>query len=141
MAEAKAGDTVRVHYVGTLADGREFDSSQGRDPLEFTLGAGQVVPGFDRGVTGMEPGERRTLQIAAADAYGPRREEMVMQVPRDRVPPDLDPQVGQQLQMTAGDNVIMVTVTDVSDDALTLDANHRLAGEDLTFEVRLVEIV
>lgn len=132
---------MRVHYTGTLEDGRVFDSSQGREPLEFTVGSGQVIPGFDQGVAGMQPGEQRTLEIDSGSAYGARRDDLVLRVPREQVPPDIEPQVGQQLQMSTGENTFVVTVTEVAGDALTLDANHPLAGEDLRFQVELVDIV
>jgi len=141
MAEAKSGDTVRVHYTGTLGGGRVFDSSQGRDPLEFTLGAGQVIPGFDEAVTGMEPGQEKSVTIPVDEAYGQRRPELVGTVPRQQFPPEIEPAVGQQLQMSQGGQVFVVTVTGVTDGEVTLDANHPLAGEDLTFQLELVEIV
>jgi len=141
MAEAKAGDTVRVHYTGTLGDGSEFDSSRGREPLEFTVGEGQVIPGFDEAVTGMQPGEEKRVTIPADEAYGQRRPEMVGSIRREQFPPGIRPAVGQQLQMSQQGHTFVVTVTGVSDDEVTLDANHPLAGEDLTFQLELVEIV
>lgn len=140
MQQAKQGDTVRVHYTGRLGDGSEFDSSRGREPLEFEVGGGQVIAGFDEAVGGMSVGESKTVTIPAAEAYGARREEMVLTVGRDQFPPDLDPEVGQQLQMAQGNQVAIVTVTDVAEDAVTLDANHPLAGQDLTFDLELVSI-
>lgn len=140
MAEAKAGDTVRVHYTGTLDDGTVFDSSEGREPLEFTLGTGQVIAGFDRGVTGMQPGDERTVVIPAADAYGEPREELVLQVPRSQFPDGVIPEVGLKLQMSDGQNTFVVTVTEVRDDVVLLDANHDLAGKQLTFRLTLVDI-
>ena len=142
MAQATTGDTVRVHYTGTLHDGTTFDSSEGREPLEFTVGGGQVIPGFEQAVEGMEPGDTKTVEIPADDAYGPKREEMMLQVSPDQFPEGVDPELGQQLQLSQpdGQNVV-VRVTDVQDDAVTLDANHPLAGEDLTFEITLDEIV
>ncbi|HEV2148204.1 MAG TPA: peptidylprolyl isomerase [Longimicrobiaceae bacterium] len=141
MAQAKSGDTVRVHYTGRLDDGTVFDSSQGREPLEFTLGAQQVIPGFEQAVDGLSPGEERTVEIPADRAYGPRRDEMMLTVGRDQFPPEVQPEVGQQLQMSQGEQVAVVTVAEVSDTDVTLDANHPLAGKDLTFDVRLVDIV
>ena len=139
---ATNGDTVRVHYTGTLDDGTQFDSSEGREPLEFTLGSGQVIPGFDAGVTGMEPGDTKTIQIPADEAYGPRRDEMMLSVSPDQFPEGMDPQVGQQLQLQQPDGqAVVVRVAEVTDDGVTLDANHPLAGEDLTFELTLDEIV
>ncbi len=141
MAQAKSGDIVRIHYTGTLTDGSQFDSSAGREPLEFTLGDGMVIPGFDTAVDGMSIGESKTFEIPADQAYGERRNEMVMTVSRDEFPAHIDPEAGQQLQMQQGEQVFVVTVTEVSEDAIVLDANHPLAGEDLTFTVELVEIV
>lgn len=139
---ASSGDTVRVHYTGTLTDGTRFDSSEGREPLEFTLGQGQVIPGFDAGVKGMEPGDTKTIQIPAEEAYGPRREEMVLQVSPDQFPEEMSPAVGQQLQLQQPDGqAVVVRVAEVSDEGVTLDANHPLAGEDLNFELTLDEIV
>ena len=141
MGKARKGDTVRVHYTGKLDDQEVFDSSEGRDPLEFTLGSGQVIPGFDQAVEGMEIGEERSVTIPADEAYGQRRDNMTATVPRDQFPPGVDPEVGQQLQMNADGQAIPVRVTEVSAEAVTLDANHPLAGQDLTFELELVEIV
>jgi peptidylprolyl isomerase len=142
MAQAKQGDTVRVHYTGKLDDGTVFDSSQGRDPLEFTLGVGQVIPGFEEPVFGMEPGDSKTVNIPAEKAYGPYHKEMVMHVERDEMPPDLNPAVGDQLQMRGSDSgTVVVTVTQVTDTCLTLDANHPLAGQNLNFDIELAEIV
>jgi peptidylprolyl isomerase len=141
MARAQDGDTVRVHYTGRLEDEQVFDSSEGRDPLEFTLGSGQVIPGFEQAVAGMQLGEAKTITIPAEEAYGPHRAEMVLDVGREHFPAEIDPQPGQQLQMSQDNQVFLVTVTDVSDDAVRLDANHPLAGQDLTFELQLVEIV
>lgn len=140
MVSAKAGDRVRVHYTGTLADGSVFDSSAGRDPLEFTVGSGQVIPGFDEAVSGMKPGEEQTVTIPAVEAYGARREELVIEVERQRLPDDLEPEVGQQLQLSQEGQSFVVRVTDVSEGSVTLDANHPLAGEDLTFQLQLVDI-
>ena len=138
--KAAKGDTVRVHYRGTLADGAEFDSSRGRDPIEFTIGGGRVIPGFDDAVTGMRVGEARTVTIPADRAYGARREDMVLAVPRSQFPPHITPEVGQQLQLQAGNDVYVVRVREVTDDRVVLDGNHPLAGEELTFAVELVEI-
>lgn len=140
MAEAKAGDTVRVHYTGTRDDGSVFDSSEGREPLEFTVGAGQVIAGFDDAITGMQPGEEKKVTIPSDQAYGDRRDDLVLVVDRGQFPEGLDPQPGQQLQVSQGDQSFVVTVRQVSEDAVVLDANHPLAGEDLTFQLRLVEI-
>jgi FKBP-type peptidyl-prolyl cis-trans isomerase 2 len=141
MAQARSGDTVRVHYTGRLEDGSVFDSSEGREPLEFVLGAQQVIPGFEEAVDGLSPGEERSVSIPADRAYGPRREEMVLTVGRDQFPDEIQPEVGQQLQMSQDGQVAIVTITGVSDADVTLDANHPLAGKDLLFDVQLVEIV
>ncbi len=141
MAQAKTGDTVHIHYTGRLEDGTVFDSSQDREPLSFTLGEGRVIPGFEQAVTGMEPGESKVAEIPSGEAYGPRRPEMEMSVPRSQLPDGLDPQVGQQLQMqTAEGQAFPVRVTGTSDDTIDLDANHPLAGKDLTFDIELVKV-
>lgn len=141
MPAAMSGDTVRIHYTGRLADGTVFDSSDGREPLAFTLGAGQVIAGFDQGVTGMEVGDTKTIEIPAADAYGDRNDDMALTVGRDQFPPGLDPEVGQPLQLGMDDGQTMqVTVTEVTEDSVTLDANHPLAGKDLIFDLELVGI-
>ncbi|MEB3828148.1 FKBP-type peptidyl-prolyl cis-trans isomerase [Phormidium sp. CCY1219] len=141
MSQAKQGDIVKVHYTGKLSDGTVFDSSTERGPLEFTLGEGQLIPGFEQAVIGMAPGEEKTEQIPADRAYGPRREDMVVQVERDRIPQNIPLEVGQRLQIQqAPDQVIPVTVTNISDSQVTLDANPPLAGQDLTFDIQLVEI-
>ena len=142
MAHAQAGDTVRVHYTGTLDDGTVFDSSTGREPLEFTLGEGRVIAGFEEAVTGMEVGETKTSRIDADEAYGPRREDLLLDVPREQIPSEIDLQVGQQLTLQQPNGqAVPVTVAEFSDETVTLDANHPLAGEALTFELTLVEIV
>ncbi|BCR06225.1 peptidyl-prolyl cis-trans isomerase [Desulfuromonas versatilis] len=142
MAQLKNGDTAKVHYTGTLADGTVFDSSRERDPLEFTVGGGQLIKGFDQGVVGMTVGETRTVNIPAEQAYGPHREEIVIAVERSQLPPGLTPEVGMQLQAQGGDGQpVMVTVTAVDEQKVTIDANHPLAGKDLSFEIELVEIV
>ncbi|XGV99175.1 MAG: peptidylprolyl isomerase [Leptolyngbya sp. BL-A-14] len=141
MAQAKSGDTVKVHYTGKLDDGTVFDSSENREPLEFTLGSGSIIPGFERAVLGMNPGESKTEVIPTDDAYGPHLDEMVVVVDRQQMPPEIEPQVGQQLQLQQQDGQILpVIITDVSDGSVTLDANHPLAGEALTFDIQLVEI-
>lgn len=149
MAQAKSGDTVKVHYTGRLEDGTVFDSSECADddcgcetgPLEFKLGEGQVIPGFERAVEGMSIGETKTVNIPVADAYGDRQDELVAQVPRSDLPPGMNPEVGQQLEVTQEDgSSFPVLVIDVADDSITLDANHPLAGKDLTFDLKLVAI-
>ena len=142
MSEAKSGDTVRIHYKGELADGTEFDSSAGRDPLEFQLGSGQVIPGFDKAVDGMSVGESKSVTIEADDAYGQRHEQLVQDVPRTALPDDMEPAVGMHLQTQSPDGRMMqLVVTDVADETITVDGNHPLAGEALTFAIELVEIV
>ncbi len=141
MTQAKAGDTVAIHYTGTLADGSQFDSSEGRDPLRFTLGSGQIIAGLDAAITGMSQGEKKSVTIAAAEAYGDHRPEAVQAVPRAQIPAEIPLEVGGGLQVQTPDGkTIPVTVTSVTDEEVTLDANHPLAGKDLTFAVELVEI-
>ncbi len=141
-AVAKDGDTVKVHYTGTLKDGTVFDTSAEGEPLEFTIGEGMIIPGFEEAVIGMQVEDSKTVDIPAEEAYGPRDEDLVEEVSRDELPEDLEPEVGQQLQSMQEDgSVAMVTVIDVTDTAITIDLNHPLAGEDLTFEIELVEIV
>lgn len=142
MAQAKSGDKVRVHYTGTFDDGTIFDSSAERDPLEFTIGAGMVIAGFDQAVTGMQPGERKTVNIPAGEAYGERSEELVAEIGRDRLPADVELEIGQQLQVGLADgDQAVVMIVDLSESTVTLDANHPMAGMDLNFELELVEIV
>ena len=141
MSQAKKGDEVKVNYTGRLDDGTVFDTSEGREPLVFTVGSGQVIGGFDSAVDGMVVGDSKTITIPCDEAYGPYREDMVLNVPREQFPEGLDPQVGQQLQMgQSEENTLIVAVTAVDDASITLDANHPLAGKDLTFEVELVAI-
>ena len=141
MSKAKDGDAVKIHYKGSLDDGTVFDSSEGREPLSFTLGGGQVIPGFDEAVSGMAVGESKSVNIPADKAYGQRNEEMIIEAPRDQVPPDITPEVGQQLQM-GGPNgeVVVVVITEVNDEFIKLDANPPLAGKDLNFDIELVSI-
>jgi peptidylprolyl isomerase len=142
MAQAKKGDTVRVHYTGTLDDGTMFDTSVEREPLEFTIGGGQVIVGFDTAVLDMSPGEKRVSVIPALEAYGEHSKELVTDVDRERFPADMELEIGQQLQVGLPDNQqAIVMVVDLSDTSVTLDANHPLAGQDLTFEIELVEIL
>lgn len=141
MTRAKNGDTVKIHYTGTLDDGTVFDSSEGRDPLSFTIGTGQVIPGFEEAVSGMVKDERKNVTIPANMAYGQRNEELVIQVPRDQVPPDINPEEGQRLQMQGPQNQpVMVVIAEVTEEHILLDANPPLAGKDLTFDIELVEI-
>jgi len=141
-AEAKNGDTVNVHYTGRLGNGTVFESSVGGEPFEFTIGAGRVIPGFEQAVIGMQPGESKTVVVPPDQAYGPYRDELVMVTDRDHLPPDWEPQVGQQFPLTQPDGrVVWATVIDVSESSITLDANHHLAGKELTFDITLVEII
>lgn len=142
MAQVKAGDTVRIHYTGTLDDGEVFDSSEGREPLTFTVGAGQVIPGFDDAVLGMNVGDEKTVTIPAERAYGEHQDSLLMEVPRADLPADREPQVGDQLMIGTPDGQpFPVTIYALSDDSAVLDSNHPLAGEDLTFDIALVEIL
>ncbi|MCP5089958.1 MAG: peptidylprolyl isomerase [Gammaproteobacteria bacterium] len=142
MSQAKSGDTVRIHYTGTLDDGTEFDSSAGREPLEFSLGGGQVIPGFDSAVDGMAIGDSKTVTISPDDGYGPRHEQLVQQVPKSTLPEDIEAAVGMQLQSQTPDGQIMnLVVVEVAEESITLDANHPLSGQALTFAIELVEIV
>lgn len=141
MAQAKTGDTVQVHYTGTLDDGSQFDSSAGRDPLVFTLGEGQVITGFDRAVMGMQPGETKRVHIPAEEAYGQYEDDLVFEVAREQLPPGFTPSLGEQYQMQQPDgNIVVVTVSEISPEGVTLDANHPLAGHNLTFDLNLVGI-
>ena len=142
MAQAATGDTVRVHYAGTLDDGTVFDTSSGREPLEFTIGSGQVISGFDSVVTGMSPGDSETVRIPAEEAYGPHQEAMMLEVDRAQVPAELDPQIGERLEIKQQNGQsVPVTVAAITETLITLDGNHPLAGQALTFEIELVEVV
>jgi peptidylprolyl isomerase len=142
MQQAQNGDKVRVHYHGKLRSGETFDSSEGRDPLEFTVGSGQVIKGFDEGVKGMKPGDTKTVEIPVGDAYGEKENERIVEFPKDQFPPDLTPEVGMQLMMSDGSGQqLPVMITEVKEEAVVLDANHPLAGQDLIFDIELVEIV
>ncbi|MBD3678865.1 MAG: peptidylprolyl isomerase [Rhodobacteraceae bacterium] len=142
MSQAKPGDKVRLHYTGTLTDGTEFDSSAGRDPLEFTLGSGQIIPGLDLAVTGMTVGDKKQVNIPCAEAYGERDPARQQTVPRSQIPPEVPTEPGTRLQLQAPDGqAVPVVVAEATETEITLDANHPLAGEDLIFDVELVEIV
>jgi peptidylprolyl isomerase len=142
MEKAKSGDTVKVHYTGKLEDGRVFDTSAERQPLQFTLGQRNVIPGFEQAVVGMAAGEAKTVQISPEEAYGQHRSQLVFQVERAKLPADLEPEVGQQLEFRQQDGqAVPLMVTGVSESKVTLDANHPLAGKELTFDIKLVEIV
>jgi FKBP-type peptidyl-prolyl cis-trans isomerase 2 len=139
-ATAKDGDRVRVHYTGKLEDGQVFDSSRGGEPLEFTVGAGEVIPGFDEAVRGMQVGETKTVEIGPEDAYGPRRDGLVATIERERAQFPVEPQVGMNLALPLQDgSQLEVVVTEVTDEHVTIDGNHPLAGEKLIFDVELVE--
>jgi FKBP-type peptidyl-prolyl cis-trans isomerase 2 len=141
MQEVKSGDTVKVHYHGKLNDGTTFDSSEGREPLEFEVGSGSVISGFDSGVTGMKVGDKKTINIPVDEAYGQRQDDLLMEFPMDRFPSDMEPEVGMQLNMSNGSGQnFPVMITEVRDNTVILDANHPLAGEDLIFDLELVEI-
>lgn len=141
MARAKQGDTVRVHYTGRVEDGTVFDSSAGKAMLEFTVGKGQLIPGFEKAVAGLSPGESVTVDIPAAEAYGLRRPEMVVEFDRSQLPDKLKIKIGQRLQMRQkGGQARVVKVIALSETKVTVDANHELAGKDLTFDIELVEI-
>ncbi|HVK49997.1 MAG TPA: peptidylprolyl isomerase [Pseudobacter sp.] len=141
MQQAKSGDTVKVHYHGRLTDGTTFDSSEGREPLEFEVGTGSVIAGFDQGVEGMSIGEKKTINIPVEQAYGPKDPGMIVEFPITNFPPDMKPEIGMHLNMTNGaGQVIPVVITGVAAEVVTLDANHPLAGQDLIFDIELVEI-
>lgn len=142
MTQAKAGDNVRVHYTGKLDDGTQFDSSAGREPLEFALGSGQVIAGLDKAVQGMAVGENKSVRIEAEEAYGPREEQLVQDVPKSALPEDIQPAVGMPLQARGPDGQAMtLVVTAVAEESITVDANHPLAGKALNFDIELVKIV
>lgn len=141
MKQAKNGKTVKVHYTGKFEDGTVFDTSVSREPLEFTIGEGQIIPDFEQAVIGMNPGEAKTVRIESDNAYGPHKDEMVMVVNRDQFPEDFEPEIGQQFKVRNADGkIIVVTVTDFIEKTVTLDANHPLAGKDLTFDIELVAV-
>jgi len=141
MAQAKNGDTVKVNYTGKLDDGSVFDASGDSGPLEFRIGEGKIISGFENAVVGMHPQESKTVRVPADEAYGPHRDELVAEVDRGQLPEDIKPEVGQYLTLRQPDNRnILVEITAVSDEKITLDANHPLAGKDLTFDIELVEI-
>ena len=141
MAQVQQGDTVQVNYTGMLSDGTVFDTSLNRCPLQFTLGKGMLIPGFEKAVLGMSAGEKKTVVIPPAEAYGPRQDQAVVQLERKGLPTGYEPKVGQRIELEQENNAnVLVTVTAVSESAITVDANHPLAGKDLTFEIELVSI-
>lgn len=142
MQQVKSGDKVKVHYHGRLTSGETFDKSEGREPLEFEVGSGMVIKGFDEGVTGMTVGEKKTINIPFLEAYGPRNPEMIIDMPKERFPQDMEIEVGMPLGMSDGQgNQYQVVVSEIKDDTVVLDANHPLAGKDLIFDLELVEIL
>ncbi|NOY05243.1 MAG: peptidylprolyl isomerase [Chlorobi bacterium] len=142
MQKIKSGDTVRIHYTGRTDDGVEFDSSAGKEPLEFTVGEGEIIPGLEKGVLDMELGEKKTITVPADDAYGMYNEELRIPVARELLPPDLDPFIGLELVMNMQDgSTFPVRVVEVKDASITVDANHPLAGENLTFDLEVVDII
>jgi len=142
MQQVKSGDKIKVHYHGRLTNGETFDKSEGREPLEFEVGSGMVIKGFDDGVTGMAVGDKKTINIPADEAYGPKNPDMIIDMPKDRFPKDMEIEVGMPLSMSDGQGQqFQVVVAEVKEDAVILDANHPLAGEDLIFDLELVEII
>ncbi|AFN74369.1 peptidylprolyl isomerase FKBP-type [Melioribacter roseus P3M-2] len=141
MSIAKTGDKVKVHYTGTLNDGTQFDSSHGNEPLEFTIGEGALLGKFENAVVGLEPGQSVDINIPADEAYGQRREDLIIKVNNSNLPPNLNPEVGMKLHMQTADNqVIPLTIVEVLEDGIMVDANHELAGQDLNFHIELVSI-
>lgn len=141
MATVKSGDKVKVHYHGKLTSGETFDSSTGREPLEFEVGSGAVIKGFDEGVTGMSVGEKKTINIPFDEAYGPKKQEMIIEMPKEQFPKDLEIEVGMPLMMSDQEgHQFQVSVSEITENAVLLDANHPLAGKDLIFDLELVEI-
>src|SRR6056297_451845 len=141
LSKVKDGNTVKVHYTGTLKDGSVFDTSAEREPLEFKLGEGQLIPGFEKAVIGMEDGESTKIDIPVEEAYGEAREDLIINVPKDQLPEDVEPEVGMQLQVNQPDGQpVPVRIAEITDEELKLDANHPLAGKDLSFEIEVVEI-
>lgn len=141
MSEAKKGDLVRVHYTGKLEDGTVFDSSEGRDPLEFTLGEGAIIPGVEEAVAGMKAGDSKTVSVPSEKGYGPRHEQLLFRVPKERLPQGMEPVVGHRYELTReGGAKALVTVTSVEEGEVLLDGNHPLAGKTMVFDLELVSI-
>ena len=141
MQTVKKGDTVKVHYKGTLTDGTLFDSSEKREPLEFKVGEGMVIHGFDNALIDMQVGDQKTVNIPVLEAYGPINEQMIFDMPKDQVPEDMTPEIGMDVQLSDADgNIVPAMIVEIKEDALVLDANHPLAGKDLNFDIELVGI-
>jgi len=141
MATAKQGNSVKVHYHGTLSDGTVFDSTYEESPMDFTLGEGEIIPGFEEAVDGMDEGEKKSITVEPERAYGEYNDQGVVQVPRENLPEDIQPEEGMMLQLnTPEDQVVYVTVTEIDDQNVTLDANHPLAGKTLNFDIELIQI-
>jgi FKBP-type peptidyl-prolyl cis-trans isomerase 2 len=142
MAGARRGDKVKVHYTGTLDDGNIFDTTNDREPLQFTIGDNEIIPGFEQAIIGMNPGDTKVTKVSANRAYGPYRKDLVIDVEKVKIVDNIDPEVGQKLQINQPDGQkFVVIVTDVSESTVTMDANHPLAGKDLSFDILLVDIV
>jgi peptidylprolyl isomerase len=142
MAKAQNGNTVKVHYVGTLDNGTQFDSSIGQDPLEFKIGDGMLLPMFEDAVVGLEPGQSVSVKIPAAEGYGLRRDDLVIKIEKAKLPPTINPEIGMKLQMRTKDGQpLVLNIVEVLDDTIVVDANHELAGLDLNFKIDLVEII
>jgi len=142
MEQVKDGDVVKVHYTGKLTNGEQFDSSIGREPLEFTVGAGQMIKGFDAAMPGMKVGEKKTINILPEDAYGVKDEQAIIEFPKENIPKDMKPEVGMQLQLhNENGQPFPVTIAEIKDEIIVLDANHSLAGKELVFDIELVEIL
>jgi peptidylprolyl isomerase len=142
MEQVKDGDVVKVHYTGKLTDGEQFDSSTGRKPLEFTIGAGQMIKGFDAAMPGMKVGEKKTINILPEDAYGVKDEQAIIEFPKENIPKEMKPEVGMQLQLrNENGQPFPVTIAEIKDDVIVLDANHSLAGKELVFDIELMEIL
>lgn len=141
MTQAKNGDRVKVHYTGTLDNGTQFDSSTGGDPLEVTLGNGEVIPGFEQGIEGMQVGDTKTINIPCADAYGERHQELVHEVPKEQLPQDVELEIGMQFQVDGGEAPMILTVMELTPENALLDGNHPMAGHNLNFELELVDLV
>ncbi len=142
MAHVKSGDKIKVHYHGKLTSGETFDSSEGREPLEFEVGSGMVIKGFDEGVTGMSVGEKKSIHIPFGEAYGPRNPDLVIEMPKERFPADMEIEAGMALGMRDEQGQqFQVTIVEIKENVVMLDANHPLAGQDLVFDLELVEIV